>query len=83
MPEIKVYGLVDCADTRRAREHLDLLGVPYDVIDVGSNSEAAAWVRQQNGGRLWTPTIRVGGRVLSVPSDAELERALRRAHVMS
>jgi mycoredoxin len=79
MREVQVYGTDRCEDTREVRDHLDLLGVPYDYIDVDRDAQAAAWVKAHNGGKLRTPTVQVGHRVLAVPDDVELERELRGA----
>jgi glutaredoxin len=82
MQEVCVYGKQGCEDTRQARAHLDLLGVPYRYVDLGRDSQAEAWVRAHNGGRLLTPTVEVGQRILAAPGDAELERELRGAGAM-
>ncbi len=78
MSEVKVYGADWCGDTRRARGVLDRLGVAYDYINIEEDEESARWVREQNGGKERKPTIALGGgRVLTEPSDEELESALR------
>jgi mycoredoxin len=82
MRDVQVFGTDRCEDTQETRDHLELLGVPYDYIDVDRDAQAAAWVKDQNGGKLRTPTVRVGRRVLSVPDDVELERELRDVGVM-
>lgn len=77
MEKVKVYGADWCGDTRRSRAVLDRLGVEYDYIDVEQDEGAARWVREQNEGKERKPTLKIAGRVLSVPGDEELERALR------
>jgi mycoredoxin len=77
MEKVKVYGAGWCGDTQRSRRQLDSLGVAYDYIDVEEDPQASSWVKEQNGGRERKPTIKIGEQVLSVPSDKELEGALR------
>jgi glutaredoxin len=77
MKTVKVYGADWCGDTQRSLKHLDSLGVNYDYIDVEQDEQASAWVKEQNEGKERKPTIIVGEQVLSVPSDQQLESALR------
>lgn len=77
MEKVKVYGANWCGDTKRSLKQLDLLGVEYDYIDVEQDEQASLWVKQQNDGKERKPTIVVGQQVLSVPSDRDLESALR------
>ena len=74
---VKVYGADWCGDTKRTRQLLDNLGVSYDYVDVEQDQQASAWVKEQNDGKERKPTVDLGGRVLAVPSDGELEGALR------
>ncbi|HEX8559236.1 MAG TPA: glutaredoxin family protein [Pyrinomonadaceae bacterium] len=80
---VKVYGADWCADTRRARQFLDGLGVQYEYVDVEQDEKAAAWVREQNGGKERKPTVDVAGQVLCVPSDHDLTAALRERGLMA
>jgi glutaredoxin len=77
MEKVKVYGADWCGDTQRSLRRLDALGVAYDYVDVEQDAQASSWVKEQNDGKERKPTIKVGERVLSVPSDKELEQALR------
>jgi mycoredoxin len=83
MEKIKVYGADWCGDTQRSRRQLDALGVAYDYIDVEADPQASGWVKEQNDGRDRKPTIKIGEQVLSVPSDRELESALRASGLVS
>ena len=74
---VKVYGADWCGDTKRTRAYLDGQGVKYEYINIEQDAQAAAWVKEQNGGRERKPTVDLGGQVLSVPSDEELAGALR------
>lgn len=77
MEKVKVYGADWCEDTQHTRRVLDGLGVDYDYINIEQDEQAANWVKEQNDGKERKPTVKVGGRVLSVPSDEELKSALR------
>jgi glutaredoxin len=77
MSKVKIYGADWCEDTQHALRHLDRLGVSYDYINIEQNEEAARWVREHNDGKERKPTIEVNGRVLSVPSDEELDAAIK------
>jgi glutaredoxin len=77
MSKVKVYGADWCGDTKRSLRHLEQSGVDYDYIDIEQDEEAARWVREQNGGKERKPTIDINGRVLSTPSNEELDAALQ------
>jgi mycoredoxin len=79
MERVKVYGADWCEDTTRTREQLDKLGVAYDYVNIEQDEQAALWVKEQNDGKERKPTLQVGEQVLSVPSEKELETALRRS----
>ena len=75
---ITVYGAAWCGDTRLTRAHLGELGISYQYVDVDADTSAQEWVLRQNDGKQKLPTVDVGGLVLSIPSDGELDTALRR-----
>jgi mycoredoxin len=77
MEKVKVYGAGWCGDTQRSLRQLDALGVAYDYVDVEQDAQASSWVKEQNEGKERKPTIKIGEQVLSVPSEQELEQALR------
>lgn len=77
MNDVKVYGADWCGDTQNTLAHLDELGITYDYINIEQDREAANWVKEQNDGKERKPTLKVGERVLSTPSDDELDDALR------
>jgi mycoredoxin len=77
MGTVKVYGADSCADTRRTRQKLDNAGVEYEYLNVEENPDAARWVIEQNDGKERKPTVDIDGVILSMPNNAELERALR------
>ena len=77
MEKIKVYGADWCGDTKRTRKALERLGIAYDYINVEEDKQASEWVKEQNDGKEQKPTLKINGQVLSVPTDSELESALR------
>jgi mycoredoxin len=81
MPVIKIYGADWCHTTTETREHLDELGVAYQYINIERDPAAAKWVREQNHGKEVKPTLDIEGRILSEPSDEELDAALTQAGV--
>ena len=83
MSDVQVFGADWCEDTVRTREHLEALGIPYDYINVENDAEAQSWVVQQNDGKQRTPTVKVANQiVLSEPSNAELEIALKKHRII-
>jgi mycoredoxin len=76
---VTIYGTTWCGDTKRSRRLLDRLGVDYAFVDIDQAEPGASWVIQQNNGNRSVPTIAItkSGPVLTEPSDAELEEALR------
>ena len=75
--EILVYGADWCHDTRDTLKQLDAHGVAYTYIDVDKDPTASEWVKNQNDGKERKPTLRVGDRVVSVPTADELDTVLR------
>ena len=77
MPDVEVYGTDWCEDTQQTRAHLQQLAVEYRYINIEQDQAAAGWVKRQNDGEQKTPTVKLPGLVLSVPSDAQLDTAMR------
>jgi glutaredoxin len=76
MTMIKVYGADWCGDTKRTLKYLDNLNINYEYIDVEKDVSVSEWIKSQNEGKERKPTLLVGSRVLSVPSEDELKAAL-------
>jgi glutaredoxin len=72
MTDVEVYGTDWCEQTCQVREGLDRRGIPYRYVNVGRDRDAEAWLRQRGGGRLRTPTLRVGPRLIPEPTEADL-----------
>lgn len=83
MSEINIYGTDWCEDTMHTLKHLDALGVPYEYINIDEDTDAANWVVTMNAGKQKTPTLDIEGTVLSVPSDEQLDDALRSKGILS
>jgi glutaredoxin len=80
--QVTVYGADWCGDTVRTLRQLDRRGVAYDYIDVDENAEGERKVIEFNKGKRRIPLVEIASddgepRRLSVPSESELERALR------
>ena len=75
-PRIEVYGAYWCRDTIRTRRYLNRHGVPYALLDVDQDPEAARKVMEWNGGNLSTPTLDIEGRIVTEPSNEELSEIL-------
>jgi glutaredoxin len=80
---ITVYGADWCGDTRRTLRHLDKSGVGYDYIDIDDNTDGEKKVIDFNKGKRRIPMVEIAAdsgepTLLSVPSDGELDQALKR-----
>jgi mycoredoxin len=62
--------------TQGTLEFLDHAGVDYEYINIEEDPQAREWVKQQNDGKEKKPTVQIGDRILSEPSDEELEEVL-------
>ncbi|MDA0203303.1 MAG: glutaredoxin family protein [Ilumatobacteraceae bacterium] len=78
-----VYGAMWCKDCRRSKELLSRLGVDHVDVDLEAEPDRAAEAEALSG-RKRIPVIHFDdGLVLSEPSDAELEQALRERGLVS
>ncbi len=77
-PGVIVYGGRGCAIAMMVRRYLDRAGVPHRFIDWDAHPEVRAELEWLADGRLASPTVRIGGRILVQPSIQELDWALRR-----
>jgi glutaredoxin len=78
MGQITVYGADWCHDTQSTRRHLAEIGVPYRYRDIDEDPAALTFVTAHNGGERKLPTVDIGGQVLSMPDESELDEALHR-----
>jgi len=75
-PRIVIYGAHWCRDTIRTRVFLNHHSIPYMLVDVEADREAAQKVMAWNQGYLSTPTLDIEGRIVTEPSDEELAELL-------
>lgn len=74
---ITVYATRWCGDCMLAKHVLKEQGVPYSLIDIDAEPEAAEIVQRLNGGMQTVPTIIFpDGSVLVEPNRRQLEAAL-------
>lgn len=71
-----LFSAAGCSACSRARQHLERLGVPYELRDIHSDSTAKAYVRRILG-RVVVPLLKVGGRHVSGYLPAEYDRLRR------
>ncbi len=76
MNKVIVYGADWCGMTQNTMKHLRDEGVDFQYIDIDKDRKSAKWVAEQNGGKEKKPTLDIGGQVLSVPTDQELDEVL-------
>lgn len=76
---IVFYGTSWCGDCRRARQVFARKNVPYLEVDIDSDPQGDAFVRQVNRGNRSVPTIVFpDGKTLTEPDDATLSAYLDR-----
>ena len=70
---LTVYGAMWCGDTRMARRVLDDRAFPYEWVDVDTDVEALAYVKEVSSGMASIPVLTFDdGDVLVEPSESEL-----------
>jgi mycoredoxin len=77
MAAIKVYGARWCGKTHQTMDYLNKKHVPFEFIDVEKDPAASEWVKAQNGGKEKKPTLDIDGKVVTEPTDEELEELVR------
>lgn len=80
--DVVIYGRRWCALSQMLRRHLNRLGVPYDYVDLDANPTVEARLEWLTGGRVYSPLVSIGGRLLVQPTNSEVEWALARAGVI-
>lgn len=77
---IILFGAADCDDTKRTREHLIALNVPFREVNIDRDADAERFVMFINDGYRSTPTLVSGeGKrklILTEPTNEELDKAL-------
>jgi mycoredoxin len=75
---LTVYGRRWCGISQMVRRYLDRMGIPYEYVDLDEHPEIESQLSWLTGGRVRSPTIRLGDQLLVQPSTQELARALSR-----
>jgi mycoredoxin len=74
MSELTMYSTTWCGFCRRLKLQLDEAGIAYREVNIEKDPEAAAFVRQVNGGNQTVPTLRYpDGTTATNPSFAEVK----------
>jgi glutaredoxin len=73
---LEVYWRPGCPYCQRLRHDLRRRGIEADWRNTWTDSAARQFVRQANHGDETVPTVRVGQRVLTNPSGAQVAAAL-------
>jgi mycoredoxin len=80
--EVVIYGRRWCALSQMLRRHLNRLSVPYEYVDLDLHPEVEGRLEWLTGGRVHSPLVSIGGRLLVQPTNSEVEWALARAGVI-
>ena len=71
--QVVLYGVWWCGDCRRARQVFSQMDVPYLDINIDSDKQAEAFVKQVNQGNRSVPTIVFpDGSTLTEPDNVSL-----------
>jgi glutaredoxin len=74
---VLLFSSMGSAPCVLAREHLDHLGVPYELVDVHSDTTARRHVRRIMGGEVHVPLLKVGRRYISGYLPREYDRLVQ------
>ena len=76
--ELTMYSTTWCGYCHRLKKQLEREGIPFDVIDIENDPEAAHFVENVNGGNQTVPTLRFAdGSALTNPSFADVVSKLK------
>jgi mycoredoxin len=75
-PELIMYTRPGCPFSAKLKAKLALARIPYTLVDIWQDQEAAATVRSVNDGNELVPTVRVGDVFLSNPTLRQVKAAL-------
>lgn len=78
-PEVLVYYKPGCPFAARLRAGLTVARITYRLLPLRDNEDAAARVRDANGGNEVSPTVLVRTTCLTNPSVRTVQAALRQA----
>ena len=70
---LTMYTTPWCGYCVRLKKQLEREGIPFEVVDIEADPEAAAYVETVNGGNQTVPTVTfVDGSALTNPSLAQV-----------
>ncbi|HEX2911909.1 MAG TPA: mycoredoxin [Chloroflexia bacterium] len=76
-PKVVMYATDWCGYCHSTKRFLERKGVPYEVVNIEQNEEAAEYVMSVNGGNRTVPTIEIEGKgVYTNPSPQQLTELL-------
>ncbi len=76
--ELTMYSTSWCGYCHRLKKQLEREGIPFQVVDIENDAEAAHFVENVNGGNQTVPTMRFAdGSALTNPSFAEVVDRLK------
>ncbi len=75
-PVVKIFSTPGCHGCRAAKEYLTSKGVPFTEIDMASDEEARAYVREKTG-YIGSPIIQVGDEFIIGFDREKMEKALK------
>lgn len=74
---LTMYSTSWCGYCHRLKSQFDRERIPYEVIDIERDTEAAAYVMGVNGGNQTVPTVRFpDGSALTNPSITQVRQRL-------
>lgn len=72
-----MYSTPWCGYCHRLKSQLDREGIPFEIVDIEQNPEAAVLVEKANGGNQTVPTlVFADGTALTNPSMAQIKAQL-------
>ncbi|WBB97982.1 MULTISPECIES: mycoredoxin [unclassified Solwaraspora] len=74
---LTMYSTSWCGYCHRLKSQFDRERIPYEVVDIEQDAEAAAYVMGVNGGNQTVPTVRFpDGSALTNPSIVQVRQRL-------
>jgi mycoredoxin len=75
-PKIVMYTTGWCPYSSYTKSFFDRYNIPYDLIDIEQDEDAAYQVEQWNEGNRTVPTLVIDGKVYTNPGVIELRKML-------
>jgi mycoredoxin len=75
---LTMYSTPWCGYCHRLKKQLEREGIPFDVVDIEQDPEAATYVEGINGGNQTVPTLRFAdGTAMTNPSFVQVSLKLQ------